>query len=152
MSAFERIALPLALVGIADLLAKHAIVGSFVPGERRTIVPGLLTFTYVENAHGAMGLFGDRPALLVALAILALGVLGWFLRVPLRASAAQVGFGLVAGGAIGNVVDRLVHGYVVDFIALPHFFVFNVADAAITLGLVAIAVPTFAPPRARVPA
>jgi signal peptidase II len=142
-SIFERIAVPLAAAGILDLVSKRAILASYAVDERRSIVPRLLDFTYVRNAHGAMGLFGDRPALLVALAVGALALLWYLLRTTLAASPlAQVGFGLVAGGALGNVTDRLVHGYVIDFIAVPHFYVFNVADAAITIGLILIAAPT----------
>jgi signal peptidase II len=137
------VALPLAFVGIVDLIAKRAIVTSFVVDERRTVVAHALDLTYVENRYGAMGLFGDRPALLIALAAIVLVGL-WVLLRPILTTSwlAQTGYGLVAGGALGNVVDRLVHGYVVDYIAVPHFYVFNLADAAIALGLAAIAVPS----------
>jgi signal peptidase II len=140
---FERIAVPLAVAGILDLVSKRAILASYSVDERRTIVPRLLDFTYVRNVHGAMGLFGDRPALLVALAVGALAILWYLLRSTLAESPlAQAGFGLVAGGALGNVTDRVVHGYVIDFISVPHFYVFNVGDAAITIGLILIALPT----------
>jgi signal peptidase II len=130
------VAIPFALVGIADLLSKRAIVASFVPNERRTIVPHVLDLTFVENGHGAMGLFGDRPLLLIAVALVALAALWLALRSSLRHSATtQLAFGAIAGGAIGNVTDRVVHGFVVDFIALPHFFVFNLADIGISAGL-----------------
>jgi len=136
---------PLAAAGILDLVSKRAILASYAVDERRTIVPRLLDFTYVRNAHGAMGLFGDRPALLVALAVGALAILWYLLRSTLaRSPLAQAGFGFVAGGALGNVTDRVVHGYVIDFISVPHFYVFNVADAAIAIGLILIAVPSLA--------
>jgi signal peptidase II len=94
----------------------------------------------VHNAYGALGLFGDRPVLLILLALAVLIVLGFLLRDVIRRSAtAQVGFGLVAGGALGNVIDRFVHGYVVDFIAPRGFYIFNVADACITVGIVLVA-------------
>jgi signal peptidase II len=124
------------LVAIADLLSKRAIVTSFLPGERRVVIPGALSLVYVQNMHGAMGLFGDRVVVLVLLALAVLGVLGWMLRESLAHSPlVQIGFGMVAGGAVGNVADRIVHGYVVDFLAFWRFYVFNVADACITAGL-----------------
>ncbi len=111
-------------------------------GERVTVIPQLLTLTFVRNGRGAMGLFGARPALLVALALLVIALLGALLQGALRASpATQIGFGLVAGGALANVVDRVAHGYVIDYIALPRFYVFNFADAFISFGLLLIAVP-----------
>ena len=112
-------------------------------------MPHVLDLTYVENVHGAMGLFGSQPELLVALAVVVLALLGFALREPMRGSPlAQVGFGAIAGGATGNVIDRLVHGYVIDFLALPHFYVINLADASITGGLILIAVSSFGPARA----
>jgi len=111
-------------------------------------VPHVLDLTYVENVHGAMGLFGSQPAILVALAVAVLAILWFALRGPMRGSPlAQIGFGAIAGGATGNVIDRLVHGYVIDFIALPHFYIFNLADASITAGLVLITVASFGPAR-----
>jgi signal peptidase II len=134
---------PLAVVGILDLLSKRWIAASLVLDERRTVLPHVLDITYAANGHGAMGLFGDRPALLVALALAVLVALFALLRGTLRASSvAQVGFGLVAGGALGNVIDRVVHGYVIDFVSVPHFFIFNVADVAIAVGLALVASPS----------
>jgi signal peptidase II len=134
---------PLAVVGILDLLAKRTIAASFVLDERRTVVPRLLDLTYVENTHGAMGLFGDRPAVLIALAATVLVTLWFALREALRRSPlAQIGFGAIAGGALGNVIDRVTHGYVIDYIALPHFYIFNLADAAIAVGAALVALPS----------
>ncbi len=116
---------------------------SLALGERRTIVPNVLVLTYLQNGRGAMGLLGGDALALTLFAAGALAVLWFVLRAPLaESSLAQVGFGLIAGGAVGNVVDRLVHGYVIDFVALPHFYVFNLADAAIAGGLALVALPS----------
>lgn len=113
---------------------------TFPADTRHPIVPGFLSIVVVRNAHGAMGLLGDRPALLILLAVAVLIALAILLRDVIRRSTmAQIGFGLVAGGALGNVIDRFVHGYVVDFIAARGFYIFNLADASITIGVVLIA-------------
>lgn len=128
-----------AAAAIADLLSKRAVLTSFPPDTRHQVVPGLLSIVVVHNTHGAMGLLGDRPALLIVLAVAVLIVLAILLRDVIRRSAvAQMGFGLIAGGALGNVIDRFVHGYVVDFIAPRDFYVFNVGDACITLGILLV--------------
>jgi len=153
-STFNRIALAVAFAGIFDLLTKRAIVASLVPGERRTIVPGWLQITYAQNTHGAMGLFGDRTWLLIVLALIVIGVLSVMLRDLIRESPlAQVGFGLVLGGAIGNVIDRVLHHFVIDFIAPRWFYIFNGADSCITAGLVLMAIASLRNPgpRASVP-
>ncbi len=129
-----------AFAGVADLLSKRAVLTTFPADTRHPIIPGYLSIVVVHNAHGAMGLLGDRPALLIVLAFAVLFVLAVMLRdVIKRSTAAQIGFGLIAGGALGNVIDRFEHGYVVDFIAARGFYVFNVADALITIGIVLIA-------------
>jgi len=87
-----------------------------------------------------MGLFGDRPLMLVTLSIAVLIVLALLLRDIARASRlAQVGLGLVIGGAAGNIIDRLIHGFVIDFIAPRGFYILNVADVAISVGVALIA-------------
>ncbi len=140
--ALDRIALALAIAGIADLVVKRIVTTRFVPGERLSVIPNFLVLTFVRNDRGAMGLFGTRPALLIGLALVVIAMLALLLYGALRSSpATQVGFGLVAGGALGNVVDRLTHGYVIDYIALPRFYVFNLADAFISCGLLLIALP-----------
>lgn len=136
-------------MAVADLLSKRTIVASFFPGERRVVIPGAFSLVYVQNVHGAMGLFGNRSGFLVLLAVVVLVTLGWLLRDGLRGSSlVQIGFGMVAGGALGNIADRIVHGYVVDFLAFWTFYVFNVADACITAGVGLIVLASFEPRRA----
>jgi signal peptidase II len=118
------------------LLTKRAVLAAMTPGERHALIPGWLDIEYAQNEHGAMGLFGDHSVVLVTLALVVVVVLAVMLRSLIRESAlAQVGFGLMVGGAMGNVVDRIIHHYVVDFIAPRWFYVFNGADACITVGL-----------------
>jgi signal peptidase II len=104
-----------------------------------------MDFAMVWNRGVTFGLLaGDAPWHRVLLAVLALAVVGFLLRWLARAEnrLTVVALGAVIGGAIGNVIDRLRFGAVVDFIdtwlAGWHWYVFNVADAAIVLGVVAL--------------
>lgn len=127
------------VVFVLDWLAKMAVLGAFLPGESRLVIPHLLWFTYVQNTHGAFGLFGNSPVLLVVLALAVLALFGYAFRDAVQSSGlVRVAFGMIAGGAIGNIVDRLRHGFVVDFIDFRTIWpnVFNVADACITVGVV----------------
>ena len=129
-----------ALVVIAlDQVTKALVVNSIELGEREEVLP-FLDLVHVENDGVAFGFLGGSSrgvVLAVTLAALAL-VVGWFAFNRDR-SYAWVAVGLLAGGAIGNLVDRLVRDGVVDFIDFPAWPSFNVADIAITLGAAALA-------------
>jgi signal peptidase II len=131
-----------ALVAIAvlalDQYSKKLVVASFLPGESRIFIPHLLKWTYERNVHGAFGLFGSNAVLLIGMAIVVLGLF-WvsFRDAAARSRMVRVAFGMIVGGAIGNVVDRLHFGYVVDFIDFYRIWpnIFNIADSCITVGV-----------------
>ncbi|MBW3632452.1 MAG: signal peptidase II [Chloroflexi bacterium] len=135
----------LALVGIAtfiagfDQLTKFALISLIVPGQRSyrlDVVGDLVAVEYTENRGAAFGLFAGLAPLLALASIAVLVVLLLFYareRTPPRWHTIAVG--LIAGGAIGNLFDRLRLGYVVDFVSVGPWPNFNVADAAITFGV-----------------
>jgi signal peptidase II len=105
-----------------------------------TLVTGLLDLRYAENRDTAFSLshavhLANKESLLAALATLGLAGIaaGWWRRRK-GSLPEQAGFALIVAGAIGNIVDRIARGYVVDFIHVAHWPVFNVADAAICVG------------------
>lgn len=135
---------PLLIVTILDRLSKLWInMNVWDPPRHIVIVPGWLEVTPVANRGIAFGLLQETGG---ALAILTVAVLGglalWKWRQLLAApSLVRITLGMIAGGAMGNMIDRAQLGYVVDFIHVPHiwiFQVFNVADASIVVGTVAL--------------
>jgi signal peptidase II len=126
------------LVFALDRWSKAIVLQSFLPGESRLVVPHLLWWTYVQNTRGAFGLFGNSPALLIVLAVIVLGLFAYAFRDAVRRSTlVRIAFGMIVGGAIGNIVDRFQHRWVIDFIDFRTIWpnVFNVADACITTGV-----------------
>ncbi|MGI4880105.1 MAG: signal peptidase II [Janthinobacterium lividum] len=133
-----------ALVFAFDQLAKYWVTAVIDLRDRGTVdLLPVFNLTWVENTGVSMGLFrADGPTgrwLLVGVTLLiAVGVAVWIAREVNRADV--VALGLVLGGALGNIVDRVRYGYVVDFFHAfwrnHHFYVFNVADAAITIGVI----------------
>ena len=129
------------IVILADQFTKTLILGHFNLHDSRTITP-FFNLVRVHNSGAAFsflaGASGWQRWFFVALGIAASGFIVWMLR----SHGGQRLFGwalaLILGGAIGNVVDRLLHGYVVDFIQVHHsgwyFPSFNVADSAISVG------------------
>jgi signal peptidase II len=93
-----------------DRWSKALVLGSFFPGESRLVIPRLLWWTYVQNTHGAFGMFGSSPVLLVVLAMVVLTIFAFAFRDAVQKSLlVRVGFGMILGGAVGNIVDRLQH-------------------------------------------
>ena len=112
--------------------------------ESVSVIPGFLDFTHVRNTGAAFGIFNAadfpyKPAVMVGIAVLALVAIALFSR-QLRDEErlARFGLALIIGGAVGNLIDRVTAGYVTDFVDVywgsAHFWAFNVADAAITVG------------------
>ncbi len=136
-----------AVVFSLDRWTKAIVLHSFLPGESRLVVPRLLWWTYVQNTHGAFGLFGNSPMMLIVLALIVLGVFSYAFRdqivgrqrgpVDRQTQLVRIAFGMILGGAVGNIVDRFQHQWVVDFIDFKPIWgnVFNVADASITVGV-----------------
>ncbi len=129
-----------ALAGVVvglDQLTKHTLAAGVAPGEQQPFFPGI-QLVHVRNSGVAFGFFsgGGTVVLVFTLAALAL-LIGYFLLRPGRRGL-WVPTGLLLGGAIGNLIDRLANGAVTDFIKLPFWPAFNVADMAITFGVLAL--------------
>ena len=127
--------------------ATKALVRARLPlHESVTVIPGFFDLTHVRNTGAAFGMLNNfdfeyKPLLMVAIALIALGaVASYALTMPPEQRMARLGLALILGGAIGNLIDRARTGFVVDFVDVYwrdiHFWAFNVADSAITVGVV----------------
>jgi len=124
-----------AVVIAADQVAKAVVRSEIVLGEEVDVL-GPLGFTHTHNTGVAFGLAGGTGAPLIIVMLAALGVVTYlFARDPARPGM-WVASGLLAGGAVGNLIDRIGAGHVTDFIELPPWPPFNVADVCITFGVV----------------
>jgi len=128
-----------AFVVAADQAAKAAIEAHLAIGQQVEVL-GPLELTLAHNRGVAFGLAGGGGAGLIAIGLLALGVVGYlFARDPARPWM-WLATGLVAGGALGNLADRVRADAVTDFIDLPPWPPFNLADVAITAGVIVLVV------------
>lgn len=125
-----------ALAGLGlDQLSKAVVRSEISPGEQIDFILGI-DWVRVGNDGIAFGLFDNAGAgVLVAAAASFTLLLGYFLLSSDRAGL-WLPIGLLAGGALGNLIDRIAHGAVTDFIDLPHWPAFNVADIEITVGVI----------------
>jgi signal peptidase II len=128
-----------AWVMLLDQVSK-SVVGRLVPMYGAVdCLGGLLRITHVRNSGAAFGVFQGRQPLLVAAAVVAAGiVVVSYPRVSISNWPARFGLGLGLGGALGNLIDRLRFGGVVDFLEVGPWPVFNLADTAIVVGVALI--------------
>ena len=138
-AAWSRAAAVLAGVLAADQLVKAAVSDALQRGEERAIVAGI-KLVNTRNSGVAFGQLQDAGALVAVVIAIAVGALlvyfGRHAHIPL----VWLPTGMLLGGALGNIVDRLREGAVIDYMKLPHWPAFNVADAAITVGVVILLV------------
>ncbi len=120
----------------ADQVTKKIARDSFTPNNPTEVLP-FFHFTNTWNTGIAFGQFRDNQIIVIVLSIVAIAwMLVYFARSGGRSPLLPVSIGLLAGGAASNLFDRLTQGHVTDFLELSHFPVFNLADAAITVGVV----------------
>lgn len=128
------------IITLADQASKQWVRWSYGLGESRPVIEGFFNITYLRNTGAAWGLFGGHNYLLGILSILVLAGMLIFRRSFLtHALEHKLALGLLAGGILGNLIDRIRLGYVTDFLDFHigdyHWPCFNVADMAIVLGV-----------------
>ena len=125
-----------AIVLLLDQSTKALIVGWLNWGESWP-VEGFFRFTHARNTGTAFSLFQGHSNILSIVAVIAVGVLLWvYWSTGAKSFILRVALGLQLGGALGNLLDRLQQGYVTDFIDVGPWPIFNVADSAISVGMV----------------
>ncbi len=131
---------------LADQLSKIWISNHFY-GMSRVIIPGVLSYSYVENTGAAFGMLGDSTVMLaVVTGLLALVLLYVLIRYRhLFSRLSKIALAFMMAGALGNLVDRVFLGYVVDFIKFDfiEFAVFNIADICVNMGTVLLILSIF---------
>jgi signal peptidase II len=129
-----RTVLVAAAVVVADQVSKAIVRGSLDRFEEVKVIPGL-HLVRAENSGVAFSVFSGGGPLVVIVAVLALAAVLAFFVTHLHRRLVWLPTGLLLGGAAGNLIDRVREGAVTDWIKLPHWPAFNLADACITVGV-----------------
>ena len=134
-----------AAILVADQITKAVVRSQFLLHQEQEVIPGLLNITRVHNTGAAFGMLNavDLPMKTLLLGIVAAAALAglavYAATLPADQRLTRIGLAFIIGGAAGNLIDRVTAGYVLDFVDVYwndwHFWAFNVADAAITLGV-----------------
>ena len=144
MGLFVALGLALA-VFLLDQGTKALVEGSMRPGESITVIPDFLSITHIRNDGGAFGILGGSPLVLLIGSVVAVVIVIWMLLTGRPSRLTTLGCGLILGGAAGNLLDRLSTGEVTDFVHFSFWYVFNAADAAITVGVATLLLAAFYP-------
>lgn len=143
-----------ALVVIAlDRLTKQLAVEKLLDSGVRSvpILGEYFKLTYVENRGAAFGVLQDQTVFFVLVGLIVISVIiASYRYIPESSWVLNVCLGLQMGGAVGNLIDRVTVGYVVDFFDLTYWPVFNIADSAICVGVAGLAYSVLFPPRRRI--
>jgi len=142
---WRRFLLPVVavLTLVIDQISKRAVMTSLRPGESWNPVAALerwVSLTYVTNTGAAFGLFPDYGVIFMVIAVVVIAaIILYYRHLPGEQWLVQASLGLQLGGALGNLLDRLRHGHVIDFIDFKVWPVFNVADSSVFVGVVILA-------------
>jgi signal peptidase II len=127
------------VVLVADQLAKAWIVRNIAPGQVVDVVGSLVRLIFSRNNGALFGLFGSSATLFAIGSLAVLGLIVWYHARTPRSLLLSIALGLLLGGALGNLIDRLRLGYVVDFVDVGigtlRFFTFNLGDSAISTAI-----------------
>jgi signal peptidase II len=142
----------IALVVVLDQITKALVRANVSLGDSRTVIAGFLDIAHVQNTGAAFGMlngvdFPYKSVVMVGIAGIALlAIAAYGAQLGFQDRLARLGLALILGGAFGNLLDRAIVGHVVDFVDVYwgdlHFWAFNVADAAITVGAVLVILDT----------
>jgi signal peptidase II len=129
------------MVVALDQLSKLWVRANLFQPDRVELLPGFLDLVRVDNSGAIFGLFANHTEVLIALGIAgSIIILVFLYYFPPDTNVGMVSFALILGGAVGNLIDRIRLNYVTDFIGIHlkdlfHWFPFNIADAAVTVGI-----------------
>ena len=128
------------MIIILDQIAKLAAVHFLDLGESIPLIGNLLYFTMVHNYGAAFGIFQNTVPIIIWISVIAVGfILYYYDRIP-RKKYVVCSVALILGGIVGNLIDRIRLGYVIDFIDFRIWPAFNIADSAITIGAVMLVI------------
>jgi signal peptidase II len=122
---------------VVDQAAKSLVSSSLADGRVINLLGGLIRLDYTRNSGAAFSIFrGDGSVFGLVAILVSVGILVYYRRAATGPLLLRMGLALVLGGALGNLIDRVRLGYVVDFIDLQWWPVFNLADSAIVVGVI----------------
>lgn len=124
------------LVFAIDRLVKSYIIENFFPGQSVPVIENVFHLTYVKNTGVAFGLFRNLGDIFIySTVILVIAIIVFYLIYNFSSYWYQLAIGLILAGAVGNLIDRLIYGFVIDYLDFRIWPVFNIADMVVVIGV-----------------
>ena len=128
---------------LLDIGSKFLVNRIFILNESKTIIDNFLNITYVRNTGAAWSILDNNTWIVTVISLLIIiGIIYYVYRNRVSKKILKIGYGLILGGAVGNFIDRIVYGYVIDFIDIDIFGwnypIFNLADMFIVVGVILV--------------
>ncbi|MBU0503422.1 MAG: signal peptidase II [Candidatus Omnitrophota bacterium] len=134
---------------LIDRLSKYLIISNLLPGQSLPLLKNIFHLTLVQNKGAAFGVLRNQVPFFIFITILAIILIFCNLRNNLSRPV-KICLGLILAGALGNLMDRVFFGYVIDFIDFRIWPVFNIADSAITIGAIFLVYTIFKKPQSTI--
>lgn len=137
----RKVLIPIITLGliVLDQLSKHWIVSHITLGEVKSVIPGIVSLTYLQNNGAAFSSLQNQQWLFAIITVVVVGAAIYYMVKNIKGSFWLLsGLTLIIAGGLGNFIDRMMQGYVVDMVHLDfvNFAIFNVADSYLTVGVV----------------
>jgi len=127
------------IIILIDQIAKFLIRINFQLNETFPIIKNIFHLTYIHNYGAGFGILQQQRWILIFISIIVIGVIFYYFdRIKEKEKLLQVLVGFVLGGTIGNLIDRVIYGFVVDFLDFRIWPIFNVADSFVTIGIIGL--------------
>lgn len=141
------------VVLLIDRISKGLIIGKLIYGQSIPLVRDCFHFTLVYNKGAAFGILQNATLFFIFISILSIGLILFFILFrpqKIESFGLKISLALILGGAVGNLIDRIRFGYVIDFLDFRIWPVFNLADSAITVGMIILAIQILRKPEKKV--
>lgn len=135
----KKIFLGSLIILLMDILTKQIVIKSMIPHQSITIIPNFFQITYAKNTGVAFSILEGKQIFIIIMTLIVLGIIIKYIKDLATTKYDIISYALVIGGALGNLLDRVIYGYVIDFLDFQifnyNFPIFNVADIGIVVGI-----------------
>ena len=127
------------IIILVDQIAKFLIRINFQLNETLPIIKNIFHLTHIQNTGAGFGILKSQTLILIFISLVVIGVIFYYFdRIKEKEVLLQVLVGFVLAGTIGNLIDRLAYGFVIDFLDFQIWPIFNVADSFVTIGVIGL--------------